>query len=105
MSAPWYQIRLLKILALLGQDNQAYVGAPWNRVRLSPTVSPIPGSYAVGHLSPLSTSELIYPVVLEALRKAETGVDAAYGEHNLQRHRLCMVRRNANGRIFARTRE
>ena len=51
-----------------------------NRVRLSPTVSPIPGSNAVGHLSPLSTSELIYPVVLEALRKAETGVDAAYGE-------------------------
>jgi len=22
--APWYQIKLLKIIALLGQDNQAY---------------------------------------------------------------------------------
>jgi len=82
VSAPWYQIRLLKILALLGQDNQAYVGAPWGTAsdsRLPPHRSP-PRPHAPGLLSPPSTSELIYPVVLEALRKAETGVDAAYGE-------------------------
>lgn len=46
--APWFQIRLLKILAMLGADNKA-------------------------------ASEGMYPVLADTLRRAEAGIDAAYG--------------------------
>lgn len=81
--APWLQIQLLRILSLLGKEDQRYRGAAMQIQYLHYALK---RTYFTWHwngkcvCSFFSTSELMYEVLDESLRRAEMNHNITYGK-------------------------